>query len=623
MMLDDAREEEDGGDGGNEGGGMKTKGKANVFAYTAAVSACGKAGRWEEAVGLLDILDLMHACEARAQPADNPPGINGALEGGRESVGGDADWGPDGGSSSGLVQAYNHVIRACGAAGGTEFVLALLQEMHRRGVPPDAASYSGAIIACDLAGMWREAVGLLDDMREKTGVEPDLVCYNCAVKACGSSGEFEQALSIVETMGERGVAPDESTYSNAITACGNAGKAKRAVGLLQAMKDDGVPAGLVAHNAAIGACDKAGEFSLVLSVLKDMRSAGIRPDAISYAGAISSCDKAGEWRLTLGLYDQMVADMAADSSASSAGDSEAGAHQRRKGESGVSSRTEGVSKGPGVLLPPPRATVAALTACARGGQWEKAVGILRDVQNKSGGLEADRSGSGDGSSVGGRSGAWTYFGQASSLAFNAALVACAKGAEMEAAEGREGGWREALEVLDMVGPCPDLTGYGLAITACGFANNVDACVGLLGEMLRRDMTPTLADYHGSLRACAARRRDDAAQEILDSMGSEGVEPDARCYRFAAEAFGKSGDGNDASPEAEHFSKIAERLELEAAGTVPRRHGGSGGGGDGAISGGLDEALSDMGMSGTAGLEELLAKAGDAEFRSVGRDEEMT
>ncbi|CAN0182021.1 unnamed protein product, partial [Ectocarpus sp. 12 AP-2014] len=318
-------------------------------------------------------------------------------------------------------------------------------------------------------------------------------------------GEFEQALSIVETMGERGVAPDESTYSNAITACGNAGKAKRAVGLLQAMKDDGVPAGLVAHNAAIGACDKAGECSLVLSVLKDMRSAGIRPDAISYAGAISSCDKAGEWRLTLGLYDQMVADMAADASASSA-DSEAEAHQRSRGKSGVSSRTEGVSMGPGLLLPPPRATVAALTACARGGQWEKAVGILRDVQNNSGGVEVDRTGSGDRSSRGGGSGVWTYFGQSSSLAFNAALVACAKGAEMEAAEGREGGWREALEVLDMVGPRPDLTSYGLAITACSFANNVDACVGLLSEMLRRDMAPTLADYHGSLRACAACRR---------------------------------------------------------------------------------------------------------------------
>lgn len=59
MMLDDAREEEDGGD---EGGGVKTKGKANVFCYTAAVSACGKAGRWEEAVGLLDVRNRHGGC---------------------------------------------------------------------------------------------------------------------------------------------------------------------------------------------------------------------------------------------------------------------------------------------------------------------------------------------------------------------------------------------------------------------------------------------------------------------------------------------------------------------------------------------------------------------------------
>lgn len=69
--------------------------------------------------------------------------------------------------------------------------------------------------------------------------------------------------------------------------------------------------------------------------------------------------------------------------------------------------------------------VACVCRC-RGGQWEKAVGILRDVQNNSGGVEVDRSEGGDRSSGGGGSGVWTYFGQASSLAFNAALVACAK-----------------------------------------------------------------------------------------------------------------------------------------------------------------------------------------------------
>lgn len=47
MMLDEAREESGAG-GGN---------KANVFSFTAAISACGKSGHWQEAVRLLDVRD--------------------------------------------------------------------------------------------------------------------------------------------------------------------------------------------------------------------------------------------------------------------------------------------------------------------------------------------------------------------------------------------------------------------------------------------------------------------------------------------------------------------------------------------------------------------------------------
>ena len=69
----------------------------------------------------------------------------------------------------------------------------------------------------------------------------------------------------------------------------------------------------------------------------------------------------------------------------------------------------------------------------RGGQWEKAVGILREVQAQVSGRKDSRSSGSGGSSkaaapgtAGGHDGIRTYFGQASSLAFNAALVACAK-----------------------------------------------------------------------------------------------------------------------------------------------------------------------------------------------------
>lgn len=112
---------------------------------------------------------------------------------------------------------------------------------------------------------------------------------------------------------------------------------------------------------------------------------------------------------------------------------------------------------------------------------------------------------------------------------------------------------------------------------------------------------------------------------MDSMASEGVDPDARCYRFAAEAFRKTGDENDPSPEAERYFEIAERLELDAVEDVAEGGGSmAGGGGSGGDGGGgrdsLDDMLSGMSFSGTVELEALLQGAGKAEFDSPRLDD---
>ena len=123
-------------------------------------------------------------------------------------------------------------------------------------------------------------------------------------------------------------------------------------------------------------------------------------------------------------------------------------------------------------------------------------------------------------------------------------------------------------------------------------------------------------------------RSDAAQEVLESLASEGVEPDARCYRLAAEAFRRSGDEeSEASTEVERLLGIAERLESGEGGEVSTRGfgggdggegGGGGGGGDGCDGGGgggvdLGEVLDSLGVSGTAELRALLKGAGEVEF----------
>lgn len=88
------------------------------------------------------MLDVMHACAANSsgKNADAAP-RSGPVAGGNE-VGvqepasaslwrGNTEWGP-GGGEGGLVQAYNHVMRVCGKAGGAELTLAIVDEMHHR-----------------------------------------------------------------------------------------------------------------------------------------------------------------------------------------------------------------------------------------------------------------------------------------------------------------------------------------------------------------------------------------------------------------------------------------------------------------------------------------------------------
>lgn len=80
---------------------------------------------------------------------------------------------------------------------------------------------------------------------------------------------------------------------------------------------------------------------------------------------------------------------------------------------------------------------------------------------------------------------------------------------------------------------------------------------------------TTANMNVKNRQCERQHRPDAAQEILESLASEGVEPDARCYRLAAEAFRKSGNEKSrVSPEVQRLLDIAERLESGQVAPAP-------------------------------------------------------
>ncbi|CAN0325337.1 unnamed protein product, partial [Hapterophycus canaliculatus] len=68
--------------------------------------------------------------------------------------------------------------------------------------------------------------------------------FNSVINALGMAGRWKDALAVMEDMVmEGGVAPNSVTYASAINACGNARQLERALGLLREARLAGIKVG--------------------------------------------------------------------------------------------------------------------------------------------------------------------------------------------------------------------------------------------------------------------------------------------------------------------------------------------------------------------------------------------
>ena len=104
----------------------------NEVAFANAIHACGRAGEFTEALGLLDLM--------RAE--NNPP--------------------PN-------VVCYTAALGACERAGQWQSVLDLLDEMRSAGVPPNVVTWSLAIRACADARQWRDVLAIYAELLSNSG----------------------------------------------------------------------------------------------------------------------------------------------------------------------------------------------------------------------------------------------------------------------------------------------------------------------------------------------------------------------------------------------------------------------------------------------------------------------
>jgi len=198
-----------------------------------AVIACAKANEWEEALNLIELYSQKTMSAAKQKSVVS-------------------------------VAAVNALIRACGRKCRPDIAVQLLNDMSvRYNVEPDEVSYRNAIITCNQAehremrsnnssvGLkwWECSLSLLRRMSED-GLKPSLQTYSSVISACEAAGEWQRAIGVLKLMPS--FAP----------ILGNG--ASDYIGTA-----DPEPANLYCLNAAIAACEKGGAWVEAVQVRFD------------------------------------------------------------------------------------------------------------------------------------------------------------------------------------------------------------------------------------------------------------------------------------------------------------------------------------------------------------------
>jgi pentatricopeptide repeat protein len=159
-----------------------------------------------------------------------------------------------------------------------------------------------------------------------------------------------------------------------------------------------------------------------------------------------------------------------------------------------------------------KAYTKLMSSCARGGQWEQAVSLMREMSAK--GVKPDVH------------------------CFSAAINACGKARKV----------KEALSLfheMQTLGLRPDLVSYNALVGACSKCGFYKGAVAAIEEMRKEGVQPDNITYNAAISACANGGVADMALQFLEEMQSNGLEPDVITYSSVIDACAKSRMGERA------------------------------------------------------------------------------
>ncbi|OLQ13083.1 Pentatricopeptide repeat-containing protein, chloroplastic [Symbiodinium microadriaticum] len=268
--------------------------KQTTAGCNAAMAACEKGHAWEIALRLLEFEDLV-----------DTPSYNSAIS----ACGKGRQWRwalvleGDMTEKELVPDAITHNSLMTALERGAQWQRAL-REIAAAQVPSNVA-YNAAISSCGSSIMWRHALGLLHELRQRKGA--GLVAFNAAMTSCAKGRHVREALQLFDEIQATDLQPDIVSFGAALTACEKGGLWEEAIYILlvrlQAAK---VKPNVVLLNAVASACEKGRHWPGALWILHQAACRHrLRPDGTTINAAMAACLRGDQWPRALTLFAEM------------------------------------------------------------------------------------------------------------------------------------------------------------------------------------------------------------------------------------------------------------------------------------------------------------------------------
>ncbi|CAM9390871.1 unnamed protein product [Chrysoparadoxa australica] len=203
-----------------------------------------------------------------------------------------------------------------------------------------------------------------------------------AIKVMTFSGQWERALDIMAGLRAEARHPDLSGANSALAACMKANQWEKALELLQDMKDLGPQPNTLSFNNVIGACCRAGKPEEALMVIQQMKlSKGKlpRPDVVGLSTAVDALVRAEAWDQAFAIVNEMYGRGMVPRSRASCSSSIKACAMTGNWERAVSLLKQLQEAG---NTPQAISYMDTISVCGSSGQWARAVALLEEMKEK-------------------------------------------------------------------------------------------------------------------------------------------------------------------------------------------------------------------------------------------------